>query len=304
MTELRDHAGLGSPAIAADGGEASGADLAVAVAPPPHWWRAGLLHGRGVAGLILIGIVVLLGIFAPLLAPFDPNQQLPDANLLPASSIHWLGTDQVNRDVLSRVLYGIRIDLVIIFVAVPIGALIGGGLALIASLTNPSDVALQRLFDVLLAFPSLILAIALTAVMGPGALTIVIVIALVEIPVFGRILRSGILTVRSLSFVDVAETLGARKHWVLRKHVLPNAAEPLWVQVALSLSVAVFLESAMSFLGIGVRPPDPSLGSLVSDAVTYLDINPALALGPLVIIIVLVLGFQLLAQGIGAARRA
>jgi len=304
MTELQEHGTPGSAAIAADGGEASGADLAVALAPPPHWWRVGLLHGRGLVGLTLVGLIVLLGLFAPWLAPFDPNQQLPDANLLPPSAIHWLGTDQVNRDVLSRVLYGIRIDLVIIFVAVPIGALIGGGLALIASLTNPSDVALQRVFDVLLAFPSLILAIALTAVIGPGAVTILIVIAVVEIPVFGRILRSGILTVRALSFVDVAETLGARRNWVLRKHVLPNAAEPLWVQVALSLSVAVFLESAMSFLGIGVRPPDPSLGSLVSDAIVYLDINPALALGPLVIIIVLVLGFQLLAQGIGAARRA
>lgn len=281
----------------------SGNDLEIGHDAPPSWLRVGLLKGRGLVGLILVGGVVLLGVLAPLLAPFDPLAQIPGANLLGPGGAHLLGTDDLNRDVLSRVLHGIRIDVLIIAVAVPLGALIGGGLALLASLTPATDVALQRLFDVLLAFPALILAIGLAAVIGPGAVTIGVVIVVVEIPVFGRILRSGILTVRALPFVDAAETIGASRPWVLRRHVLPNAAEPLWVQLALSLSVAVFLEGAMSFLGIGVRPPAPSLGGLIADSVVYLDIQPALALGPLVVITVLILGFQLIAQGIGAARR-
>jgi peptide/nickel transport system permease protein len=306
VTELQEHPSpAGSAPFVAAGadGVLAPSGLTVAVDAQRHWVRSALFRGRGLVGLILVGLVVLVGVLAPLLAPFDPNEQLAGANLLGPSATHLLGTDQVNRDVFSRVLYGIRIDLLIVFVAVPLGAAIGGLFAALGSLFTATDVALQRTFDVVLAFPSLILAIGVTAVAGPGAGTIILVITVVEIPIFGRMLRSGILTVRELPFVEAADTLGASRWTVLRRHVLPNAAEPLWVQLALSLSTAVFVESAMSFLGIGVRPPDPSLGSIVNDAVNYLDINPAFALGPLAVIVVLVLGFQLLAQGIGAARR-
>lgn len=262
-----------------------------------------LRSGRGLVGLVLLGLLVVLGLAAPLLAPYGPNLQLPDANLLPPGAGHLLGTDHLNRDVLSRVLYGIRTDLLIVFVGVPIGVVVGTAAALLGTLTGPLDVGLQRVFDVLLAFPTLILAIGLTAVIGPGTGTVIAVIAIVEAPVFARLLRSSILTVQALPYVDAAETIGAGRWWVLHRHVLPNASEPLVVQIALSLSLAVFIESAMSFLGIGVRPPNPSLGGLISDGIDYADANLAFVVAPLVVVVVLVLALQLLVQSLSAARR-
>lgn len=261
------------------------------------------LPRRGLVGLVLLGLLVLAGLLAPLLAPYPPNEQIPGANLLPPSGAHLFGTDQVNRDVFSRTLYGIRTDLVIVFVAVPIGALLGTLAALLGTVVGFVDVALQRTFDVVLAFPTLIFAIGLTAVIGPGALTVIIVIAVLETPIFARLLRSSILRVRSLPYVETSQAIGASHGWVLRRHILPNAAEPLGVQLALSLSLAVFVESAMSFLGIGVRPPTPSLGSLIADGIDYVDTNLGFVLGPLVVVVILVLSLQLIAQGLGAMRR-
>ncbi len=265
--------------------------------------RRSLLRGRGLIGLVLLALLVLAGLLAPLLAPYPPNEQIPGANLLRPSAAHLLGTDHVNRDVFSRTLYGIRTDLVIVFVAVPIGALLGTLAALLGTVIGAVDIALQRTFDVVLAFPTLIFAIGLTAVIGPGATTVIIVIAVLETPIFARLLRSSILKVRALPYVETAEAIGARRTWVLRRHILPNAAEPVGVQLALSLSLAVFVESAMSFLGIGVRPPQPSLGSLIADGIDYVDSNLAFVLGPLVVVVILVLSLQLIAQGLGAARR-
>ncbi|GAA4990710.1 ABC transporter permease [Pseudonocardia tropica] len=268
----------------------------------PHPLSA-LRRGRGLVGTVLVGVVVLAGLAAPLLAPYDPLAQIPGANLLPASATHWLGTDEVNRDVFSRTLYGILANLGIIAVAVPLGAVTGALVGLVSSLSAAVDVVAQRVFDVLLAFPVLILGIALAAVLGPGATTVVVVIVAAEIPIFGRLLRGAALRVRETPYVEAATVVGAGRWWVLRRHVLPNAAEPAGVQVAVSLSVAVFVESAMSFIGIGVRPPDPSLGSIVADSVQYLDVNPAMALGPLVVITTLTLGFLLVAQALAAGRR-
>lgn len=272
-------------------------------APRRHTVLRALLHGRGLAGLILVGVVFLAGLLAPVIAPFDLLTQLRDANLLAPSGHHLFGTDEVNRDVFSRALYGIRVDVIVVFVAVPIGALIGSLLGMIATMIRPADVAVQRIFDVLLSFPPVILAIGVTAVTGTGLFPVLLVVTFVEIPVFGRLVRASILKVRELPFVQSAEVIGASRTWIMRRHILPNAAEPLLVQLALSMSVAIFLESAMSFIGIGVRPPSPSLGSIIAGAVNYLDTNPMYAVGPLLIVTLLVLGFQLIAQAIGAQRR-
>lgn len=264
---------------------------------------ARLRRGRGLLGTVLVGAVVLAGSAAPLLAPYDPFVQIPGANLVPPSAAHWLGTDEVNRDVLSRTLYGILANLEIIAVAVPVGAVAGALLGLAATLSPATDVVAQRVFDVLLAFPGLILGIALAALLGPGAGTVTAVIVVAEIPVFGRLLRGAALRVREMPYVEAATVVGAGRWWVLRRHVLPGAAEPAGVQIAISLSVAVFVESAMSFVGLGMRPPAPSLGSIIADSVLYLDVNPAMALGPLAVVTTLTLGFLLIAQALGAGRR-
>nr|WP_231747606.1 ABC transporter permease [Auraticoccus cholistanensis] len=265
-------------------------------------WRA-LTRGRGLVGLVLLGLVVLAGLLAPVLSPWDPLQQVPGANLLRPGGDHLLGTDQVNRDVWSRTLHGIRADLVVLAVGVPLGALAGSLLALLGTLSGVVDVAVQRLFDLLLSFPTLVFAIALTAVIGPGTWTVVTVIAVLETPVFGRVLRSAVLTVTAQPYVEASVAMGAPRRWVLRRHVLPNARDPLAVQLALSLSLAVFVEGAMSFLGIGVRPPAPSLGSLISDGIGYAESNVAYVVAPLVVVVVVVLGLQLVAQALGRAAR-
>lgn len=268
-----------------------------------HWFVA-LRRGRGLVGLILILVVLAAGVLAPVLAPYDPTEQIRGANLLGPGRTHWFGTDEVNRDVFSRVLYGIRVAVVVLFVAVPVGALIGVLLGVASSMVRAVDVGFQRLFDVLLAFPAIILAIGITAISGAGIGPILITVIFVEIPVFGRLVRSSILKVRELPFVQSAEVIGASRWSVMRKHILPNAAEPLYVQLALSMSVAIFLESAISFLGIGVRPPEPSLGNILADSIGYLDANYMFAVGPLIVIAILVLAFQLIAQAIGAQRRS
>ncbi|TQF68570.1 ABC transporter permease [Rhodococcus spelaei] len=265
---------------------------------------AALTRGQGLVGVVLVVAVAAAGLLAHWLAPFGPNEQIAGANLLGPGGEHWLGTDQVNRDVYSRVLHGIAINLEIILVAVPIGALIGSLLGLVSTLHPVSDVIAQRLFDVVLAFPALILAIALAAIIGPGTATVIVVIVVAEIPVFGRTIRTQVLRIREQPFVESAEVIGAGRWWVLRTHILPHTLDPLAVQIALSMSIAVFVESGMSFVGIGVRPPEPSLGSIIADAVPNLDVNPAFAIGPLVVVAALVLGFLLIAQALGSARRA
>ncbi|WP_327141772.1 ABC transporter permease [Nocardia sp. NBC_01327] len=262
-----------------------------------------LRRGQGLAGVVLVAVIAIAGLAAGALTKYDPLTQIPGANLLGPSSEHWLGTDSVNRDVFSRVLFGVRIDLFIAFTAVPLGALAGALTGLLASVNTIADVITQRVFDLILAFPALIFAIALTAVTGPGVQAVIVVIVAAEIPIFGRQIRTAILAVREQPFVEAAEVIGAGTWWTLRKHVLPNVIEPLSVQLALSLSLAVFIEGAMSFIGIGVRPPDPSLGSLISESIRNLDANPAYAIGPLLVVSGLTLGFLLIAQALGRARR-
>ena len=262
-----------------------------------------LTHGRGLVGTALVSIVVIAGLFAPLLAPFAPDQQIPGANLLGPSTQHWLGTDTVNRDLFSRTLYGIRVNLIITFIAVPVGAAIGSFLGLISATWRSSDTVLQRTFDLMLAFPTIILGIALTVILGPGLSTVFIVVVLAEVPIFGRLMRSQALKVRELPYVDTATTFGAGRLWVLRHHILPNSIDPLLVQLTIAMSVGVFVEGAMSFLGIGVVPPTPSLGSLINEGAAYAYHAPFFALGPLVVVIALTLGLMLISQSLSRRIR-
>jgi peptide/nickel transport system permease protein len=262
----------------------------------------GLLSPRGITGLTLVGVIALAGLLAPLLTDFGPTAQSDDALLGPGGE-HLLGTDEVGRDLLSRVLYGIRTDLSIILIAVPVAALAGTLLALLSTASRAADVVIQRLFDVVLAFPGLILALAITAIMGPGYVPVVIVIALAEAPSFGRVLRGGILVQREREYAIAARASGASASRVLLRHVLPNAIDPIVVQLAVSLPIAVFIEGAMSFLGVGVRPPEPTLGSVLSQAMPYLSDHPYLAAAPLIAVTGLVLGFTLVAEALNRGIR-
>ncbi|MFE6052283.1 ABC transporter permease [Kitasatospora sp. NPDC056446] len=257
---------------------------------------------RGLAGLALVGVVALAGLLAPLLTDTDPNAQSALA-LAGPSSAHPFGTDDLGRDLFSRVLHGIGTDLALIVTAVPIGALLGCAAALLAATSRWADLAVQRAFDLLLAFPGLILGLAVTAVLGPGRWPVVIVIALAEIPGFGRQLRAGILVQREREYALAARLGGASRARVLLRHIVPNAVDPLIVQTAVALSLGVFIEGALSFLGLGVRPPEPTLGSILSQSVAYLTTDPAFAAAPLAATTALVLGFTLIAEALNRGIR-
>ncbi|OKJ04798.1 peptide ABC transporter permease [Streptomyces sp. CB01249] len=287
----------------------------LAVAPPPaarkpratarprHPYRTALSTARARTGLVLVGVVVLAGLLAPLLAGHGPTDQSGQSLAGPGTPGHLLGTDDLGRDLLSRVLYGIRTDLTIITIAVPVGAVLGCLLALAAAAHPVADTVVQRVFDLLLAFPGLILALAVTAILGPGRVPVVLVIALAEVPVFGRLLRSGVLVQREREYVTAARVGGGSSSRVLVRHILPNAADPLVVQIAVSLTVAVFIEGAMSFLGVGVRPPEPTLGAVLSQSMPYLAQSPHFAAGPLITVTALVLGLSLIAEALNREIR-
>ncbi|MFE7137786.1 ABC transporter permease [Streptomyces sp. NPDC057644] len=270
---------------------------------PRHPYRAALSTARARTGLVLVGVVVLAGLLAPVLAGHGPTDQSGQSLAALGTPGHPLGTDDLGRDLLSRVLYGIRADLGIIAVAVPLGAALGCLFALAAAAHPVADTLVQRVFDLILAFPGLILALAVTAILGPGRLPVVLVIALAEIPAFGRLLRGGILVQREREYVTAARVGGSSGRRVLVRHILPNAADPLIVQIAVSLTVAVFIEGAMSFLGVGVRPPEPTLGSVLSQSMPYLDQAPHFAAGPLITVTALVLGLSLIAEALNREIR-
>jgi peptide/nickel transport system permease protein len=263
----------------------------------------GLLTPRGITGLTLVGLIVAAGLAAPLLTSYEPTYQTSDALVSPGTGGHVWGTDEIGRDLLSRLLYGVRTDVLVVLAAVPIGLLAGCALALVATTHRAADVVVQRIFDLLLSFPGLILGLTVTAIMGFGKASIITVIALIEVPAFGRMLRGAILVHREREYAVAARVGGAGPLRLLTRHVLPNAADPVVVQIAVSMSVAVILEGAMSFIGIGIRPPEPSLGGVLAASRPYLESHPAYAIGPLVLITALVVGLNLIAEALNRGAR-
>jgi peptide/nickel transport system permease protein len=209
-----------------------------------------------------------------------------------------LGTDEVGRDVLSRVLYGARVSLGVAIPAVGLAAVVGVALGVTTGyLGGLPDLLAMRVFDVLFAFPPILLAIALVAALGPSTLNLVLTIALLTVPQFAVIARSATLAVRPQEFVQAGLALGASHGRMIRVHVLPNVAPSLVVQVALSLSIVILVEAALSFLGLGTQPPAPSWGGMLSRGRQYMVIAPWLVLAPGLAIMLAVLGFNLLGDG-------
>jgi peptide/nickel transport system permease protein len=263
--------------------------------------RDGLLRGlrspEALAGLAVVVVILGAGLLAPLIAPHSPYAQTADTFRSP-SGAHWLGTDEYGRDLFSRVLYGIRQDLLVGAVAVPIGAIAGTVLGLVSTVWGWLDTIIQRLFDVTLAFTSLVMGVTVAAVLGPGLAAVLITVSLVNVPLFGRLTRNAVKSLQNRDYVIAARIVGVRPVRLLFRHLLPNALDALVVQAALSLSLAVFIEGAMSFVGIGVRPPEPSLGSLLRTSITFLDRSPLYALAPMLMVSALVLAFNLIGDGL------
>ena len=257
-------------------------------------------------GLLVVLLVLVTAVAAPLLSPFDPvEQDLGDLRLKPpgfrdsAGAVHPLGTDHLGRDLLARVIYGARPALLVGFAAVAISGLLGMATGLVSGYFGGRlDDLLMRLADVQLAFPFILLAIAVIGVLGPSLKTIIVVIGVSSWVVYARIVRGAVLTLREREFVQAALALGGGDGRVVVRHILPNVFTPWLVVATLDMARVIVIESALSFLGLGVQPPTPSWGAMLNTAKGYLQQDPWLALAPGVALFITVLGFNFLGDAL------
>jgi peptide/nickel transport system permease protein len=254
-------------------------------------------------GASLVGFVVVAALVSLFWLPFDPNAMDFSAQLAPPSAVHPLGTDHLGRDLLSRVLVGARGALLVGFVAVGIALTLGCAVGAVAGLAGGwLDELLMRLIDVLYAFPPILLALLLAAIYAPGTLTAMSAIGFATAPVFARLLRAAVLELKNRDFIEAGRALGASSGRLLRRHLLPNALSPIIVQASLSLAVAVLAEAALSFLGLGTPPRTPSWGNMLREAQGFLQLSPYPVLVPGFAIILTVLGWSLLGDGLRDLR--
>lgn len=273
-------------------------------APPPTPWgtlrRAVRRKPLGALGAVIILAAVLVALFAPVLAPFNPFQ-INSANLLaPPSGQHLLGTDEFGRDVLSRVIYGARVSIFVGLMAVGLGCTLGGVLGLVSGYFGGTvDYLVQRVMDTLMAFPSLILALAMVAALGPSIQNVIIALAVVMLPNACRVVRSTTLSVRERPYVAAARSLGLTDARILFLHVLPNCVAPFIILTTAGLGSAILAEATLSFLGLGTPAPEPSWGAMLSGKTqSYMMEAPWLAIAPGLAITSVVFGFNFLGDAL------
>ncbi len=276
----------------------AGTAVSAASRPARHLWRQLWRRKTAVLGLTLAAAVLLGALLAPWLAPEDPLAMSPRRFGAPSASA-WLGTDQFGRDLLSRLLYGARVSMAVSFAAVGMATLIGGTIGLCAGYFGGRvDLVLMRGVDVLMAFPTLLLALAVVATFGGSTRNLILAVTLAYIPIFSRVVRGSALSVKQNDFVEASRALGARDGRIMLRAVLPNVLAPIIVQATFNLSTAIMIEAALSFLGLGVQPPAPSWGSMLSEARNFMELDPWLALAPGGAITLAVLGFNLFGDGL------
>lgn len=251
-------------------------------------------------GTSIVLLVVLAAVFAPQLATHDPNaQKLAHRLLPPLAEGHLLGTDNVGRDIWSRVVYGARVSLKVAFVAVSIGAGAGLILGLIAGYVGGwVDMVIGRVIDVIMAFPTILLALAIVAALGPSLTNSIIAIGVASTPRFARVIRGVVLSISERDFVHAANALGSSDTRIVLRHILPNVASPIIVLASLSTGTAILVEASLSFLGLGVAPPTPTWGSMITDGKQYMDLAPWISVVAGLAIMLAVLGFNLLGDGL------
>lgn len=270
-----------------------------AVSPWLEAWRSFRKNKLAVIGAFIVIFFVLLAIFAPLIAPEGINDQKLTKRLLAPSSEHWFGTDDFGRDIFSRVVYGARISLWVGFLAVIGSMVIGCFLGIVAGYYGKwVDTIISRFFDILLAFPSILLAIAVVAVLGPSLRNALIAIAIINIPNFGRLIRSRVLSVKQEEYIMAARAVGMKNSRILFHHVMPNSIAPIIVQGTLAIATAIIEAAALGFLGLGAEAPNPEWGKMLSDAKAFLIQAPWTMIFPGLAIMLTVLGFNLMGDGL------
>jgi peptide/nickel transport system permease protein len=262
-------------------------------------WSGVLRQKLAVIGLVIVGFFAIVAVIGPILAPSGATEQFPEYRLQGPSAEFWFGNDEFGRDIFSRLLYGARISFQVGVIAVGISAVIGVVLGLLAGYFGGwLDNITTLLMDVLFSFPTILLAIAIMAMLGNSLANVMIAIGIVNAPTFMRVIRGSVLSVRHATYVEAAISVGSPTTRVLMRHVLPNVTAPLIVHASLNFAYAVLAEAALAFLGLGNRPPSPSWGSMVSSSYGFLQLAPWAAIFPGVAIALTVLGFNLLGDGL------
>lgn len=252
-----------------------------------------------VLGLFIFLFMIVIAIFAPVIAPYDHLQTNLSESLQTPSAAHWFGTDEFGRDILSRILYGARVSLMVGVIAVGISLLLGTTLGLIAGyLGGKWDDAIMRFTDILLAFPSILLAIAIMTGLGRGVGNAMVAIGIVGIPVYARIVRGQVLAVRSQEYVEAARSIGAKPVRLILRHILPNVVAPLIVQASLGMSTAILEAAALGFLGLGVQPPQAEWGDMIAHGRRFINNAAYMIYFPGIAISLTVLGLNLFGDGL------
>ncbi|MGX9292411.1 ABC transporter permease [Bacillus sp. A015] len=256
-------------------------------------------HKLAVIGSVIVFLFLILAIFAPLIAPYGINEQSLGERFSAPSTAHWFGTDDFGRDIFSRVVHGARISLWVGFFSVLGSVILGTLLGLMAGYGGRVlDAVISRLFDILLAFPSILLAIAIVSILGPSLQNALIAIAIINVPTFGRLVRSKVLSIKQEEYVLAAKAVGMSHRRIVLRHILPNSMVPVIVQATLAIGTAIIEAAALGFLGLGAQAPSPEWGKMLADARPYLVQAPWTLFFPGIAIMLTVLGFNLMGDGL------
>lgn len=268
------------------------------VRTPPSFFRRFLRHRAGVAGAILLLLLVMFALLAPVIAPYSWSEQNIAIRWQGASRAHFFGTDELGRDILSRILYGGRYSLTIGFGAVLISFTVGVVVGTVSGFYRRVDSTVMRLVDIMLAFPPILLAIAIAAARGPGFFNTIVVIGVTEIPGFIRLTRSSVLSIREREFVSAARALGARDGRIMARHVIPSMVSPIVVFASLRIATAMLTGATLSFLGLGIPPPKPEWGAMISTARNNLRVAPHTFFVPTAVLFIAVISANLLGDAL------
>jgi peptide/nickel transport system permease protein len=252
---------------------------------------------KGIFATAVILILSALAFLAPIIFPGGYDAQGRDA-LQPISLAHWFGTDELGRDIFVRSIFGLRTDLTLVYIAVPLTMVAGTILGLLGFVSKLAGTLIQRILDIIVGFPSLILGISVVLVMGPGFPALLVSITIIGLPTFGRLARASLLSQQQREYVTAARTLGIGRGRIMVRHLLPNAVDAIIVQGAVFIVHAVFFEAGLSIVGLGIVPPQPSLGSLLNSGMRYVTQSPTYIVGPIVILLLLAFAFSLLTDAL------
>lgn len=253
----------------------------------------------GILILLFVFTSIIISLFGPSILTYDPVKVDVLNKLQPPSKEHWFGTDNFGRDIFTRILYGMPLTLKVGFFSVTMGGVIGVVLGMVSGYFGGMvDTIIMRLMDILLAFPGILLALAIVSVLGGSLTNVIIAVSIFSVPAFARIVRGSTLSVRKLEYIDAMRALGASNMRIIFKHILPNVMSPIIVQVTLRIATAILTASGLSFLGLGAQPPEPEWGAMLNDGRTYMNSAPHIILFPGIMIVIVVLAFNIFGDGL------